>query len=139
MKHVVLFGRRHWPAVLALVLLVWRATQDALLAVCAVLGVVGALMNLIVTVANGRMPVAVRDDDIEDADRPYYRPIDLSTRLPLLADWIPVRHHLISSGDVLLMDRPWNRAHPALEHESAARIQRVRGWDEISRLREPGD
>ena len=37
-----------------------------------------------------------------------------------------------SGGTVLLMDRPWNRAHPLLEGDSTDRILRVHTWSEIA-------
>jgi hypothetical protein len=60
-------------------------------------------MNLVVVLANGAMPVATTADQITDDERPSYRPIDQSTRLRWLADWIDVGWAYFSPGDFLLI------------------------------------
>jgi len=60
-------------------------------------------LNLIVILANGGMPAAVREDDIPDEAKPHYRPVGDATRLAFLSDWIPVGNLMISPGDVLLL------------------------------------
>jgi hypothetical protein len=106
---VLLFARRHWPALLALAYFAWRATRadarrdDPFLWVCLALGAAGVGLNLLVILANGGMPARVRDDEIPDDARPHYRPIGRATRLRHLADWIPVGHYLLSPGDVVLV------------------------------------
>ena len=59
-------------------------------------------LNLIVIWMNGKMPAAVTPEEIAEEDQADYRPIDESTRLWVLSDWIPLGSWMISPGDVLL-------------------------------------
>ena len=109
MSRILTYCRRHWPAILAMAYMVWRASredvrQNVLTWSCVTLGAVGIAMNLLVILANGGMPVKLAaDEDIPEEDRPNYKPIDSSTRLAFLADWIAVGNLMISPGDVLLV------------------------------------
>lgn len=64
----------------------------------------GFLMNVAVVAANGGyMPAAVPSDEIEPDQQDGYRPIDETTRLRFLADWIGLGDRLVSPGDILLL------------------------------------
>jgi len=69
---------------------------------CVAAGAIGFLLNFAVIVANGGdMPAATGAGGIDPADE-LYKPIDGSTRLRFLADWIDAGRWLLSPGDVLL-------------------------------------
>ena len=73
----------------------------------------GLLLNVVVIIANGAMPVStsaaagagVGDDALHLADDPLREPLGDGTRLPLLADRVPVPApgwaQVVSAGDVL--------------------------------------
>lgn len=94
---------RKWPVVLVLTvaLLHRRERDEAALLWFAIAGV-GVLMNVVVIWLNGGMPAKVALDEIPEADRDAYHPLDGRTRLPFLADWIPMCTLLISPGDILV-------------------------------------
>ena len=69
---------------------------------CVAAAAVGFLLNFAVITANGGfMPAAAGPEGIDPADD-LYKPIDGSTRLRYLADWIDAGRWLLSPGDVLL-------------------------------------
>ena len=59
-------------------------------------------MNVLVIILNDGMPARAKLNEIPEDERDQYKPIGASTRLSLLADWIPVRDLLISPGDVMI-------------------------------------
>lgn len=65
--------------------------------------VLGMALNFIVILLNGGMPASANLDDLPDEQRNRYRPMDETTRLSRLGDWIPVGGMLISPGDILLV------------------------------------
>jgi hypothetical protein len=107
MRPVLPFFRRHWPAILAIAYLTWRMSRegirDVTMWISAGLAVLGIVLNLVVILANGGMPAAVREDEIPDEEKPHYHPIGDTTRLAFFSDWIPVGNLMISPGDVLLL------------------------------------
>lgn len=98
--------RKHWPAVIVLVLGLVRNLRgeqsSSLELVCISVAGAGVLMNLLVILLNGGMPVACAADQITEEELPHYRPIDPQTRLPFLADWIDVGWAFFSPGDFLI-------------------------------------
>jgi hypothetical protein len=98
--------RKHWPAVVVLGLSLARnlRSEDSsyLELICICLAGVGVLMNLLVILLNGGMPVATSTDLIPEQDRAHYKPIDDRTRLRAFADWIDVGWAYYSPGDILI-------------------------------------
>lgn len=98
--------RKHWPAVVVLGLgLVrnLRSDQPSYFEItCIIVAGAGVLMNLLVILLNGAMPVATTADLISEEEKKRYRPIDERTRLPWLADWIDVGWAYFSPGDILI-------------------------------------
>ena len=96
---------RHYPPLLILPVAYFSVRlvtePDRLVWTGVAISAAGFLMNLLVIAANGgRMPAAVDPDDVAGDD--LYTPIDASTRLRCLSDWIDVGRWLVSPGDVLL-------------------------------------
>lgn len=98
--------RKYWPAVVVLGLSVVRMLRSEepsyVEMLCLCLAGAGVLMNLVVVLLNGKMPVATSADGISEEDRDYYKPIDGRTCLRSLADWIDVGWAWFSPGDVLI-------------------------------------
>jgi len=108
MARLLIYFRRHWQALLVLVVFMWqlrRGDSNFNVAMWIAVGfaVAGMAMNLVVILVNRGMPAQVNLDAIPDADRPHYHPISQTTRLALLSDWIPLGNLLISPGDVALL------------------------------------
>jgi hypothetical protein len=98
--------RRHWPAYLVLGLGLarnLRSPEPSWLEI-GLIGLAGAgvLMNGLVILLNGGMPVATTAEEISAEERDLYRPIDEQTRLWWLADWIDVGWAWFSPGDFLI-------------------------------------
>ncbi len=98
--------KKHWPAVVVLGLGLARNLHSEnpsyVEITCICLAGAGVLMNLLVILLNGGMPVATSAEQISDDQRPHYKPIDARTRLPSLADWIDVGCAYYSPGDILI-------------------------------------
>lgn len=98
--------RRNWPALLMLGLFTTRLLQGAkpwsAEVVCLGIAMLGLLMNVAVTIANGGMPVAASDEQISDDQRDLYHSINDRTRLRFLADWIDVGWAFYSPGDIVI-------------------------------------
>lgn len=63
--------------------------------------VLGLILNLVVVLLNGAMPVAASGHDVQG----FYSELDASTHLRVLADVLPSPggSHLLSVGDILLL------------------------------------
>jgi len=98
--------RKHWPAYLVIGLGLarnLRSPEPSWLEVGLIgLAAAGVLMNGLVILLNGGMPVATTADQISDEERDLYRPIDEQTRLWWLSDWIDVGTAWYSPGDFVI-------------------------------------
>ena len=104
----MIYLRRHWQALLVLTYFAWMQWREGFSSqigmwIAAGLAIVGMAMNLVVNIANGGMPAAVKPEEIPDSEQPHYHAIGQSTRLGFLSDWIPVGTLLMSPGDILLV------------------------------------
>ena len=101
-----LFLRKSWPALIVMSLAIVQVRRQAnpwtIDTLCLCVAAVGMLMNLTVILANGAMPVAAAEEEIPDAERGSYRPIDSRTRLAFLADWIDLGWAYYSPGDLVV-------------------------------------
>jgi hypothetical protein len=97
--------------------LIWRSVRilnaSRLSRIAVVILVVGTLLNAVVIIANGGMPVSPRalelagqaDTDVSGGLLPKHVDLDSATHLRALADVIPVRplHTVVSVGDILVL------------------------------------
>jgi len=119
--------------------LVWAVAATLLLALAVLnsrssqgFGVValGLSANLLVVLANGGMPVLLREGQTWDYTGAFYHPLTRADVLWFLADTLPAGSYMLSIGDVfLLVGVSAVLLSAGLEPDSTALVSSEHGWE----------